>query len=95
MDLTINKGIGLVLSLIFLSVGLLVIGQMGTGVSGFWFGINNQNASGANCYAAGCFANGTTPGGVSLLETVVFPIMAAMGVIVVVLLSALKAAKGK
>jgi len=102
MDLTINKGIGIVLSLVFLSVGLLVLGQLGIGSVGtdgksssYWYGINNQNTTGANCYAGGCFANGTISGGVSLLQSVVLPIMAAIAVIVVVLLAALKVAKGK
>ena len=80
MDSTINKGIGIVLTLIFLAVALLVVGQLGMGTGSFWYGINNPNTTGAST-------------AVTLLETVVLPIMAAIAVVVVVLMGALKVVK--
>jgi ABC-type sulfate transport system permease subunit len=80
MDEAINKGISIVLALIFLPVALLVFGQLGTGTSSFWYGINNPNTTGAT-------------GATSLLQATVLPIMIAISVAVVVLLGAMKIVK--
>jgi len=93
MDAAVTKGIGIVLALIFLPVALLVFGQLGSGQFGFWYGVNNPNTTGQNCYAGGCFANGSTPGAVSLLESTVVPILITIGVAAALLFGALKIIK--
>jgi hypothetical protein len=95
MDGTINKGIAIVLAMIFLPIALLVFGQLGTGQYGFWYGVNNPNTTGQNCFASGCFANGTISGAVSLLEATIVPILVTIGVAVAVLLGAMRMVKGK
>lgn len=79
-DSAVNKGLGIILALIFLPVALLVFGQLGTGTNSFWYGINNPNQTGAT-------------GAVALLQGTVLPIMVAISVAVVVLLGSMKIVK--
>ena len=93
MESIINKGIAIVLVLIFAPVALLVLGQLGSGTSSFWYGINNPNITKYNVTAGAALHNDNVSGGVSILETVVVPIMVALGVTVVVLLGFLRYVK--
>jgi hypothetical protein len=87
----IERVLGLVLAFILLPVAFLILGQLGTGVSSYWYGINNPNNTAYNYTTGAVNSNGTinasAPG---LMEQIVIPIITAMSVFIVVILSGLR-----